>query len=148
MKKIKALTAALLAVVLLITSFAFTSCDKDAFPDISSGDKLDINEETIKIEHSLTPAKEKDGYVNYIKSNIKVKGYEELSYFNSAISLTWTFDVLLDDSDGYVEDSYTVTLDLDAEGNAKFKEKLPIENCRSVRNINCELAFDGYAIKK
>ena len=148
MKKIKTLTAALLAIVLLITSFAFTSCDKDAFPDIPSGEKVDISESNLKIKNDFKTAKEKDGYVSDYTVKVDVEGYKELSYFDGGITFTWTYEVLLDDSEGYVEDSYTTTLDFGANGDTSFKETIALENCRSVRNINCELAFYGYAIKK
>ena len=148
MKKFKTLTAALLAIVLLITSFAFTSCDKDAFPDISSGEKVDISESNLKVKNDFKTAKEKDGYISDYTIKIDIDGYKEISYFDGGITFTWTYEVLLDDSEGYVEDSYTTTIDFGADGKENFKEQIALENCRSVRNINCELAFYGYAIKK
>ena len=153
MQKFKALISLLLAIVLLIPSFALTSCysdpsTHDSLPHILSGEKVDLSESILKIETNYDLANEKNGYVNHISLDANINGYRELSYFNSSVSLVWNYDVLLDGSEGYTKDSYTVTLNLDAEGNANYKETIILENCRSMKNIKCMLIFNGYAVKK
>ena len=149
MKKFKALISTLLVIVLLIGSLSMTSCSKSYFPDILSGEKFDLDEAYLKIKKDIKVAKEKDNYISDLTFKIDVNGYKEFSYFDGSISFTWLYEVLLDDSEGYVEDSYTTTLELGPDGKATVeKEVITLEKCRSVRNVKCEMSFEGYVIKK
>jgi hypothetical protein len=151
----KAIISAMLIIATIISSFSLTSCsitevfdNQDDFPQIEEGKKIDLSVTNLNIEESFKPANENNGYVNSFSINVKINGYEEFSYFNGSVTFVWTYDILLDNSEGYVEKTFSRTVSLSAVGSGEYKETVDVDHCRSIKNIKCEKTFSGYAIKK
>jgi hypothetical protein len=138
--------------ILMITAIAlcnFSACSKNLrFPNTPSGFEFALNESVLSIEQKLTLDKEDDGYIPGMTAKAKISGLTELSYYDAAVTLTWTYEYLSDNNKNYEEGSFHITVPLDASGCGSYEEKLVFDNYRSVKNISLSLSFEGSAIKK
>lgn len=119
------------------------------FANTPSGYEFELNcESPLNIRQSFTFAEESNGYIPSANAEVTISGYEELSYFDAAVTFIWTYEILDEAAGSYVEEEYVATVELDAQGNGQLSEQIEFFGCRRWKNLSLILEFDGYAIKK
>ena len=91
--------------------------------------------------------KAKDGLIPGADIQIKISGYDELTYYDAAVIFTWEYEYL-GDTPEYVKNKYSKTVKLDNMGCGEFKDKIDFANYRAIKNIELTVSFVGDAVKK
>ncbi len=135
----------------IITAAALSACANDSskkLEEIPSGEELELNEETLKIEENFKLKSEKDGYVPGADIKIEISGYpKQLSYFEGKVTFIWEYEYL-NDKGKYIPAKHTVTVDLDAAGKGSYKETVEFNGARSIKDLELTIEYDGFAVKK
>ena len=114
---------------------------------ISSGEKVALCEDALSISADFKPMKAKDGLIPGANVQIKVSGYDALTYYEAAVTFTWEYEYL-GDTPEYVTAQYSQTVQLDNMGFGEFKDKIDFTNYRSIKNIELTVTFEGDIVKK
>ena len=114
---------------------------------ISSGEKVALCEDALSVSADFKPKKAKDGLIPGADIQIKISGYDELTYYDAAVIFTWEYEYL-GDTPEYVKAQYTQTVKLDNMGCGEFKDKIDFANYRAIKNIELTVSFVGDAVKK
>ena len=135
--------------MILVLCFSMASCSIGAptFENTPSGFQFQLSEAVMDIEQRFLLDKEVDGFVPGAAIKVSVSGFHTLSYFNASVTLTWEYEYL--DNDGnYVDGSTSVTVDLDATGSGSLDEVVEFHGRRNIKDIELDLKFHGFAVKK
>ena len=147
-KNIIRILCVILATVTVGALFACSNDSSKKLEDIPSGEKLELSEETLKIEESFSLKKEKNGYVPGADIKIEISGYpKQLSYFDGKITFIWEYDYL-NDKGNYIPAKHEVVVELDAAGNGEYKETLEFSGARSIKDVELTIEYEGFAVKK
>lgn len=140
---------ALIVSILMLASFVVGCEDKaPQFVDtISSGEKVALCEDALSVSADFKPKKAKDGLIPGADIQIKVSGYDELTYYGAAVIFTWEYEYL-GDTPEYVKAQYSQTVELNNMGSGEFKDQIDFTNYRSIKNIELTVEFIGDAVKK
>ena len=143
----------LLAIVFFVGCLALTSCNEKSteitgcrYPNTPLGFKFQLSEAVLQINQKLTPAKEKANGIPNMTVTIDIKGQEELLYFDATVTFLWTYR-FVNDRGVLEEATQSVTVELDIQGNANYKEKIQLTGHSSVEVISLDVSFSGYAVK-
>ena len=148
MKNLIKATALILSIIMLCSLVACgSSSSSGEFPNTQSGFHFPLNESVLNIQQNFKVEKEKDGYVCGADIKINIKGFSSLSYYDCEVTFNWTYEFLNDQGE-YEIGNYSVTVELDASGNAKYSESIEFDGCRNVKDVKLELEFKGEAVKK
>lgn len=135
--------------VLMVASFA-VGCGNgksQLVSSLASGEKVEVSEEVLHISAELKPKAEKDGLIPGASVQIKVSGYDELSYYGAVATFTWEYEYL-GETPEYVKTKYSKTVELDNTGCGAFKDTIDFTDYRSIKNIEVSIKFSGSAVKK
>mgnify|MGYP003312309509 CR=1 FL=1 len=135
----------------IIFVFALVSCSSKSnkeLEDIPSGQKLELNETTLKITESFEVKEAKNGYVPGANAKVDIEGYsDQLSYFDCVIVFCWNYEYLNDQGE-YVPGTYTTTITLTPDGTGSFKGYVEFTNARNIKNVEFSYEYTGYAVRK
>ena len=140
----------IILVVVGIVGASDNKVSKDGlFYNTPSGYEFELNSESaVNISQEFTFAEGSGGYIPYANVVVNITGHEDLSYFDAAVTFTWTYEALDDEAGTYVEKEYVATVELDAQGNGQFSNQIELSGCRACKNLKLDIDFEGYAVKK
>ena len=144
-----------LALIAIVSFFAIAGFDAlisnnshDDFNYSPSGFTFELNESILDITKAeCVFEKKSDGSVSNATVEIKISGEPALSYFESTATFIWYYEYL-GESGVYEEGALPISVKLDNSGNGTFSQTIELDNYRAIRDINLELEFSGFAVKK
>ena len=150
MKIVRKISFMILFILLMLVP---TSCFGGKFSDISSGTKIELNDENItqftKIKVDIDGKYNLKDELTGVNYNIKITGYEDyFKYFNVQITVVFNIKVM-DDKGDYLNKSFEVICVLDGDGNVKEKGKheFDIKYIHLSDEYSYNLSVEGYVVK-
>ena len=140
---------ALIVSILMLTT-CVVGCESKApqyVNSLSSGEKAALCEDALSVSAEFKPKKAKDGLIPGADIQIKISGYDELTYYNAAVVFTWNYEYL-GDAPKYAKAQYSKTVKLDNMGSGEFKDEINFTNYRAIKNIELTIDFIGDAVRK
>lgn len=117
--------------------------------NLERGQSVDVDQNILKITQNFTPKSKRKGYISNVKLTADISGYESsFTYFDAIVKITWIYNEISDANRTGIDQSYSIVINLDPDGEGKFSDKLSLKKCRDIKLISVEYEFDGMAVKK